>query len=207
MKKLLHISKIFVLVLFVLGLLFTVGCGEKEPDEEDNPVGGEVDPGTDPDSGEDPKPDPDDDKTSAEKLLDKVLAELGNEAIDEVKLPKTDKELGGTIEWASSNNELFDPESGLLDIVEFDEKVSVTCKVTLDGQTAEKTIEFTVIGWSLYDIYKDFSKQIKGTKVFADWKVETEYDDYGGTTVTWTTSNEDILDKTGKFTQPSKPTS
>ena len=119
-----------------------------------------------------------------------------------MKLPKTDKELGGTIEWASSNETLFNPETGLLDFVEFDEKVNVTCKVTCDGETAEKTIEFTVIGWSLYDIAQDFIKQIKGNKIFKDLDLECEYSDYGGSIVTWTTSNTDILDANGKFTQP-----
>ena len=119
-----------------------------------------------------------------------------------MRLPKTHPTLGGTITWSSSDEILFDVENELLDFAEFDTKVDVTCKVEYNGLEVSDTYEFTVIGYSLNDVAVKFIKQIRGNLVIKDLELVTEYEGYGGITVTWKTDREDILGSDGKFNQP-----
>lgn len=228
MMKLLNISKrLSFILLFVLAFSLVIGCSEKEdektPAEPDVPTIEEPTPDepveptpevpTEPDVPTQPvEPTPDvpveptdkpvEPTETIETILSWAIDYVGKEAIDEVELPTTHPELGGNITWSSSDPVLFDVESQLLDIVEFDTPVKVTCQVEYEGQTVSETYDFTVIGYSLNDIALDFIGQIKGQYIFKDLNLKTEFDEYGGVKVTYKCDKPEILSSTGKFVQP-----
>lgn len=144
-----------------------------------------------------------DDEAVAELILDWAVEQVGTEGANEVTLVfKHPIYPEATISWESSDSILFDPEEGFLDLVDYDATVNVTCNVSYKGFEKSKTYEFTVISYPVYQMAEKFISQFKGNGVYNDVSLNTSYDNYGGTTINWHSSNPSILANDGTFNRP-----
>ena len=138
----------------------------------------------------------------AEEVLEWAVAEVGDSGANEVTLPKKyDKYPTAKISWSSSDEVLFDTTEGLLDISDDDQTVEITCKVEYNGIVKEKTYTFTIISYVLYEVSRKFTSQFKNNSVYKDMNLNTSYNDYGGSTITWRSSDQSIFDNTGKLSK------
>ena len=139
----------------------------------------------------------------AKEILEWAVNEVGDNGCNEVHLPKTySKYPGSVITWQSSDSVLFDVEEGLLDINDYDQTCELTCNVEYKGKTASKTYTFTITSYVLYNMYNQFLSQFKNMTIYHDVTINTAYSNYGGTTITWKSLDQSILDNTGKYTVP-----
>ena len=137
-----------------------------------------------------------------ESLLEWAVNEMGTEGYDEVEIPTSYPNIDCTFEWTSSDSSLFDVESGYLGLYETDQVVSLTCKAIYNGQTKEKTYNYTVLGFAAFDVVDEFMNQFKASKIFYDMNLTTEFDLYGGATVEWSSSNETVFSNKGVLNKP-----
>ena len=146
-------------------------------------------------------------ESNVEELVDWAFNQCGLEGMDEIELPTTHPDYDCTFTWSSSDSTLLDVDEGYLEFVEFDEIVDLTCSVEYEGNTYERTEKFTIRGYAFYDIAVTFIGQFKAGVITASKEVETVYSDYyGGTTITWSSSNEEIFDNKGNLNKPNKDT-
>ena len=68
--------------------------------------------------------------------------------------------------------------------------------------TLHNTIKDNSIGFNMIDAASAFINQIKGSKISGDLSLKTTFSDCGGTTVTWSSSDTNVLSNTGKFSKP-----
>ena len=142
-----------------------------------------------------------------EALADWAFEKCGLEGMDEISLPTTHPEVNCTYTWISGNSALLNVEEGYLEFVEFDEQVDLTCVVTYEGQEYSKTVKYTIRGYAFYDLSEQFIGQFKAGVITTSKELQTSYPKYyGGTTVTWSSSNEEIFDNNGNLTKPVKDT-
>jgi len=142
-----------------------------------------------------------------EALVDWAFEKCGLVGMDEITLPTTHPDYDCTFTWTSGNSELLNVEEGYLEFVEFDEVVDLTCLVSCEGKEYQKTEKFTIRGYAFYDIAVEFIDQFRGKVITGSKKVVSEYPDYyGGTTIEWSSSNEEIFDNEGNLNKPIKDT-
>lgn len=142
------------------------------------------------------------DVITIDDMLDWAFSVSGTESLDEVELPTKNDETGATFVWSTDKPELLDIEEGYVKLVEVDEKIKLTCVATFNGETKERTIDFTVLGYAVYDVYDEFMKQFKGNNIYRDMtEIEKAYSMYGGSTVEMESHNKDIFDNNGKLTK------
>lgn len=138
------------------------------------------------------------------QIVKYVKEEVGTEGEDRIKLPTTHPQLGGTITWVC-DSDIINVQKGTCQVDDNDQTANLTYTINLNGETKTGVIEYTIIGFNMIDAASAFINQIKGSKISGDLKLETEFDDCGGTTVVWASSNINILTNTGKFTKPDDP--
>ena len=141
-------------------------------------------------------------EVNIDSLLDWAIEKLGTEGYDEVELPVKHPTIDCTYQWSSSDSSLFDVDSCFLGLIETDEKVMLTCKATYNGEVKEKTYEYTVLGYAVFDVVDDFMAQFKASKVFYDMVLNTSFDLYDGATVEWSSSDENIFSNKGVLNKP-----
>jgi len=136
--------------------------------------------------------------TDVEKWLKETFV---TEGADKISLPTTHPTFGGTIEWACESN-LVDIKTGNVIPGEYDETVTLEYTISLNGTEAKGSLEYIIIGFCMQDARDLFIKQFKSYKISGDMKIETTFDDCGGTTVVWESSNEEIFSNDGVFNKP-----
>lgn len=142
------------------------------------------------------------DVITIDDMLDWAFEQTGTESLDDVEFPTSNPETGATFEWSTDSPDMLNIEEGYVEFTEIDEVVKLTCKATFNGQTKERTIDFTVLGYAAYDVYREFMKQFKGNQIFGDMvDMERYYNLYGGSTVEIHSHNKDIFDDDGKLTK------
>lgn len=142
-------------------------------------------------------------KAGLEDLLEWAYNEVGVKGYSEVILPTTNPEVDCKYEWESSDEDLFCTDDGVLDFVEYNTNVELTCKVTYDGQTQFKTWTFTVIGSAFADLAQRFTDQFRANKIYRSMELTCNYPDYyGGSKIEWESSDESIFSNTGEFNKP-----
>ncbi len=146
-------------------------------------------------------------KVTLESLVDWAFEECGLYGMDEITLPTTHPNHNCTFTWISGDSDLLNVEEGYLEFVEFDEVVDLTCLVSYKGEEYQRTEKFTIRGYAFYDIAVEFIDQFRGKVITTSKKVVAEYPDYyGGTTIEWSSSNEEIFDNEGNLNKPIKDT-
>ena len=141
-------------------------------------------------------------EVNIDTLLNWALEQMGTEGYDEVKIPEKHPTVDCKYEWTSSDSDLFDVETGLLGLYETDNVVSLTCKAIYGDVTKEVTYDYIVLGYATFDIAKEFMSQFKANKIFYDMNLQTRYDDFGGATIRWESSDENIFSNKGVLTKP-----
>lgn len=135
-------------------------------------------------------------------MLDWAFEQSGTESLDELNLPDRNPDTGATYTWSTNRDDLLMIEDGYVGFVEVDETCELTCTASYNGEEKSKTIEFTVLGYAIYDVYNQFMKQFKGNQIFNDMTdMETSYDMYGGATVRLESHDKDIFSDNGKLTK------
>lgn len=130
-----------------------------------------------------------------------VKETIGTEGEDRIKLPTTHPELGGTITWECDST-VIKIDKGICDVADNDQIVTLTYTIDFDGETKTGSIEYTIIGFNMIDAASAFINQIKGSKISGDLNLKTSFNNCGGTTVTWSSSDTNVLSNTGKFSKP-----
>ena len=144
-----------------------------------------------------------DDLGIANIIMNWAILQVGTQGSSEVRLVHTHPDYKeAKISWDSSNHTLFDPEEGFLDLVDYDETVEVTCYVEYKEIKLDETYTFTVISYPVYQMAEKFISQFKGDAVYNDIHLNTSYESYGGTTITWRSSNPSILANDGTYNRP-----
>ena len=123
------------------------------------------------------------------------------EGTEKISFPKTHPDLGGTISW-TCDSELVNMSNGNVEIGDYDEVITLNYQIELGEKTVKGSINYTIIGFYMQDARDAFINQIKSFKISGDVTLKTTFSDCGGTTVTWSSSNEEIFSNTGKFTKP-----
>ncbi len=139
--------------------------------------------------------------TGVNAIVKYIKDTVVTETDGDVTLPKSHPTLGGTIVW-TTNSSKVDLENGFCELSDNDEVVTLTYNIDLNGEKASGNIELTLIGYNMLDAKVDFINQIKGSKISGDLNLETSFSTCGGTTVTWSSSDTNILSNDGKFTKP-----
>lgn len=183
-------KKLIFSFILVFSLFFVVGCNDDNPNESD----GDLEAGNGSFVEEKEK--------TASDIVNWLKNEWNAEGIstEKVQLPKEHSEYGGQISW-SSDSELINIQNGLLEYVEYDEKITLNYNVSLNGETLTGDIEFTIIGLAIIDARDLFAKQINPT-ISSDLVLTTKFDYLGGTSVTWTSSDTEIISNSGKYIKP-----
>jgi hypothetical protein len=141
-------------------------------------------------------------EVNIDTLLEWAINEMGVEGYDEVEIPFEHPTIDCTYEWISSDSDLFDVESGYLGFNKTDDVVTLTCIANYNGQTKEKTYEFTVLGYAAFDVVDEFMSQFKANKVFYDVVLQKEFSLHGGATIEVTSSDESIFSNEGILNKP-----
>ena len=141
-------------------------------------------------------------EVNIDTLLEWAINEMGVEGYDEVEIPFEHPTIDCTYEWISSDSDLFDVESGYLGFNKTDDVVTLTCIANYNGQTKEKTYEFTVLGYAAFDVVDEFMSQFKANKVFYDVVLKKEFSLHGGATIEVTSSDESIFSNEGILNKP-----
>ena len=141
-------------------------------------------------------------EVNIDTLLEWAINEMGVEGYDEVEIPFEHPTIDCTYEWISSDSDLFDVESGYLGFNKTDDVVTLTCIANYNGQTKEKTYEFTVLGYAAFDVVDEFMSQFKANKVFYDVVLQKEFNLHGGATIEVTSSDESIFSNEGILNKP-----
>lgn len=142
-------------------------------------------------------------KAGLDELLEWAYNEVGVKGYSEVSLPTTHPEVDCKYEWSSSDEDLFCTDDGVLDFVEFNTDVELTCKAIYGGQTQYKTWTFTVTGSAFADLAQKFTAQFRAKKIYKSMDLVCDYPDYyGGSKIEWSSSDESIFSNTGEFNKP-----
>ncbi len=136
------------------------------------------------------------------EIVKKWLTEtVVSDGRDVISLPTTHPTIGGKITW-STTSDLVDLDRGRLEMGEEDEIVDLNYELTLGGKTDNGTIAYTIIGFVSLDAKALFDNQFSTFKIKEDMDLITQFSDFGGTTITWESSNEEVFTNQGKFYQP-----
>ena len=142
------------------------------------------------------------DVITIDDMLDWAFEQSGTESLDDVDLPLVNEKTGATFTWSTDNEELINIEEGYVEFTETDQVIKLTCEATYNGETKSRTIDFTVLGYAAYDVYREFMKQFKGNQVFRDMTdMEKSFNLYGGSTVEIESHNQSIFSNNGKLNQ------
>ena len=133
-----------------------------------------------------------------------VKETVGVEGEDRIKLPTSHPQLGGTISW-TCDSAAVKIDKGTCDVADDDQVVNLNYTINYNGETKTGSITYTIIGFNMIDAASKFINQIKGSKISGDLDLKTSFTDCGGTTVTWTSSNTNVLTNSGEFTKPEDP--
>lgn len=139
--------------------------------------------------------------TGISAIVKYVKEYVGTEGEDRIKLPSSHPDLGGSITWTCDSSAI-DVEKGICNVADDDQVVTLTYSINYDGQVKSGDISYTIIGFNMVDAATAFINQIKGSKISGDLNLKTEFSNCGGTTVTWTSSDTNVLTNNGKFYKP-----
>ena len=135
-------------------------------------------------------------------MLDWALEQVGTEALDDVLFPYSRDGFDVSFEWVSADSNILDVEEGYVGLFETDRETDLTCIATYEGETKERTIKFTALGYAAYDVRDAFLKQFKANQIFYSMPdLETEFDLYGGASLTWESKDESIFANDGTLTK------
>lgn len=135
-------------------------------------------------------------------MLDWAFEQVGTEALDEVIFPYNRDGFDVTFEWESEDSNVLDIEEGYVGLFETDRETNLTCTATYEGETKERTIKFTALGYAAYDVRDAFLKQFKANQIFYSMPdLETEFDLYGGSSLTWESKDQSIFANDGTLTK------
>ena len=85
--------------------------------------------------------------------------------------------------------------------------IDLTCVVNYEGQEYSKTQKFTIRGFAFNDLSERFISQFKAGVITSSKELETNYPKYyGGSTISWSSSNVEVFDNDGNLTKPVKDT-
>lgn len=139
---------------------------------------------------------------TVDDMLDWAFEQIGTEALDEVNFPYERDGFDVTYEWISEDDDVVDVESGYVGLFKIDEETNLTCIATYNGETKERTIKFTALGYAAYDVRDAFLKQFKANQIFNSMPdLETKFDLYGGSTITWESKDQSIFSNKGVLTK------
>ena len=140
------------------------------------------------------------DVITIDDMLDWAFEQTGTESLDDVEFPDSNPQTGATFVWSTDSPDLLNIEEGYVEFTAIDEVVKLTCEATYNGETKSRTIDFTVLGYAAYDVYREFMKQFKGNQVFRDMTdMEKAYSMYGGSTVELESHNPTVFANNGKL--------
>ena len=140
------------------------------------------------------------DVVTIDDMLDWAFEQSGTESLDDVNLPIKNEETGATFVWSTDSPDLLNIAEGYVEFTEIDQIVKLTCEATFNGETKSRTIDFTVLGYAAYDVYREFMTQFKGNQVFKDMTdMERSYSLFGGSTVEIESHNKAVFDNNGKL--------
>lgn len=164
-----------ILFIVVIGLLFLVG-GCKDPEGRD----------------------PSEIQADLDQIVIWVEEQIPLLIDEDLILPSTHPELGGTIEWFSTDpNTLAD--NGVITLKSGVKGVVLSYEITLEGQMVFDNFVITVVASSHDDVAQMFEDQFAAI-ITRDYDVQTNIVE--GYTITWSSSNEEVFSNTGKYNKP-----
>lgn len=134
-----------------------------------------------------------------EILFTYAFEKLGTAGYFCADLPTSNPEYDCKYEWSTNRKDLFDAEEGLLELVDENIVVEVTCKATYNNVTQEQTQKYTILNYDFGDIKEQFESQFKNKKIFKSMDLKCDYDN---AKVEWYSSNEEIFSNLGELTKP-----
>ncbi|MFA6889512.1 MAG: immunoglobulin-like domain-containing protein [Bacilli bacterium] len=167
-----------IVLLFALMLLFFVtGCQNTVPEENSN-----VD--------------------VVNTIASWVPTQIPEATLEDITLPTTHPQLGGTIVWTSYDEEVMNNQGEVLSTTS-GKDVMLEFRVTYEDQSKSDFVFIKVAGIALDEVAGDFTKQFMAI-IARDYEVKTEFSD--GYVVTWTSSNPEMFSNEGIFTRPNDDT-
>lgn len=133
------------------------------------------------------------------KLLNYAFDTVGTKGYIYVELPSKHPNYDCKYEWSTNREDLLDVQDGLLELIDENTSIEITCKATYNGKTQEETRTFKILSIDLGLVRDEFEEQFKNNKITRTMNVKTEYD---GATVEWYSGNEEIFSNLGELTKP-----
>lgn len=134
-----------------------------------------------------------------ETLLNYAFEKTGTKGYFWIELPKTNPDYDCKYEWSTNREDLLYIEEEILEFVDENIDIEITCKVTYKGQTHEETRTFTILSNDFGSVKEEFESQFKNGKILKSMDIKCDYD---GATVEWYSSDEQIFSNLGEFTKP-----
>ena len=126
---------------------------------------------------------------SADAIVSWLEEEFVSEGYNKAVLPTTHPDFGGVIKW-ETESDLINLTNGTLEMGDNDQTIVLKYTVTLNGEVKTGELEYIIIGFNMLDMRDKFISQAPTLKLNKDIKFTTSFPDFGGTTVTWKSSNE-----------------
>jgi N-acetylmuramoyl-L-alanine amidase CwlA len=127
-----------------------------------------------------------------------VKSEVPLETEEDLTLPATDPVNGGKITWMSSDLNIM-TDDGEITLQNGQTDLVLLFNIELDGLMKEYSLPIIVYAYTMNEIADEFEDQF-GTLITYDLEIETKV--FNIASVTWSSSNEYIFSKEGKYTKP-----
>lgn len=135
-----------------------------------------------------------------------VKKQIGSPIIYSFRFPTDYPKYQATFTWSSSNEQVITNSGEVIRPLENDATVNLTCLITYEGKTETYSFDVVVLEMAARDKCAETKKWLDETflgftTINQDLDLPTEYSPMQAT-INWSSSFSNIVDSTGKFTQP-----
>lgn len=144
--------------------------------------------------------------TVMDAIKEWVKKQIGSPVIYSFRFPTEYPKYNATFTWSSGNEQIISNNGEVIRPIEGDAVVNLTCLITYEGTTESYTFEVVVLELAARDKCTETRKWLdetflEFTKIDQDLDLPVEYSPMQAT-IKWSSSFSNIVDSTGKFTQP-----
>ena len=144
--------------------------------------------------------------TVMDAIKEWVKKQIGSPIVYNFRFPTEYPKYHATFTWSSGNEQIISNNGEVIRPLEGDAVVNLTCFITYEGKTESYTFEVVVLELAARDKCTETKKWLDETflgftKIERDLNLPTEYSPMQAT-IKWSSNFSNIVDSTGKFTQP-----
>lgn len=137
----------------------------------------------------------------ADEIASWAVENVVYDGLSSIDLPSKHPQYDAIITWEATNSNLIDLESKTIYPQETKTTLELICSVSYRKKTTLKVIILPIEAADVNQIAEMFIKQFNDI-IARSYQVETNYDIFGGTTVSWSSSNQEVFSNEGVYNAP-----